>query len=228
MDELERLLAGSHQFSETLVGLLDSADGFADGPRAKAAAAAAELSFEHAHAMRILLEVGTPNSAAVLLRSQYEALLRAAWLMYAASEAHLDKLSTTLTTESGAKAKNAKGAEDMLKDLEALLVASPTLRGLVLPLREIRDVSWAAMNSFVHGGLHPLARTREGFPLKLAADLLRNSNGMLHMSARLLARLTPSADVVARVETAFKRFEDSLPVVTGPGRLRRALELVRR
>lgn len=166
--------------------------------------------------MRVLLEVGTPNSAAVLLRSQYEALLRAAWLLYAASEPHLDKLSTALTAESGAKAKNAKGAEDMLKELEALLVATPTLRGLVVPLREIRDVSWAAMNSYAHGGLHPLARTREGFPLKLAADLLKNSNGMLHMAARLLARLTPSADMVTRMEAAFAGFEDCLPVVAGP------------
>lgn len=216
MHDFEKLLSRSQQFSEKLVGLLDAAGGFADGPRAEAAAAAAELCFEHGHAMRVLLEVGTPNSAAVLLRIQYEALLRAAWLIYAASEAHLDKLSTSLTAESGAKAKNAKGAEDMLKELDALLVATPTLRGLVLPLREIREVSWAAMNSFVHGGLHPLTRTREGFPLALASDLLRNSNGMLHMAARLLARLGPSVDAVSRVETAFTGFTDCLPVVTVP------------
>jgi hypothetical protein len=216
MDELEHLLARSHQFSETLVNYLITTDGAAGGPRAEAAAAAAELSFEHGHAMRVLLEVGTPNSAAVLLRSQYEALLRAAWLMYAASEPHLEQLSTTLTVESGAKAKNAKGAEDMLKELEGLLSATPALRGLVQPLREIRDVSWAAMNSFVHGGLHPLTRIRDGFPLKLAADLVKNSNGMLHMAARLRARLTPSADLVTRVETTFREFTDCLPVVTGP------------
>lgn len=216
MDDFQQLLARSHQFSDTLASYLDSADGFADGARAEAAAAAAELSFEHGHAMRVLLEVGTPNSAAVLLRSQYEALLRAAWLKYAASEVHLEKLFTSLTVESGAKAKNAKGAEDMLKELEALLVDTPALRGLVLPLREIRDVSWAAMNSFVHGGLHPLARTREGFPLKLATDLVKNSNGMLHMAARLLARLTPSSEVVERVEMSFKEFVDCLPLVSGP------------
>jgi len=216
MDEFERLLVRSNQFAGTLVGYLDSADGVADGLRAEAATAAAELSFEHAQAVRVLFEAGTPSSAAGLLRSQYEALLRAAWLMYAASEAHLEKLSVTLTVESGAKAKNAKGAEDMLKELEVLLLSTPTLRGLVLPLREIRNVSWTAMNSFVHGGLHPMTRMREGFPLKLGMDVLKNSNGMLHMAARLLARLTPSSDVVARVEIAFKEFSDCLPVVTGP------------
>ena len=216
MDEFERLLVRSNQFAGTLVGYLDSADGVADGLRAEAATAAAELSFEHAQAVRVLFKAGTPSSAAVLLRSQYEALLRAAWLMYAASEAHLEKLSVTLTVESGAKAKNAKGAEDMLKELEVLLLSTPTLRGLVLPLREIRNVSWTAMNSFVHGGLHPMTRMREGFPLKLGMDVLKNSNGMLHMAARLLARLTPSSDVVARVEIAFKEFSDCLPVVTGP------------
>jgi hypothetical protein len=54
------------------------------------------------------------------LVSQYEALLRAAWLMYAASEAHLEKLSATLNVQSGAKSKNAKGAEDMLKSCREL------------------------------------------------------------------------------------------------------------
>lgn len=214
MDALAGLLTRSQEWAEHLWTALDSADAIAAGPRPEAVAAAVELSFEHAHALRLLLEVGTPNSAVVLLRAQYESLLRGAWLMYAASDAQLEKVSASLTAESGAAAKNVRGAEEMLKELERLLVETPGLLGLVLPLREIRDNSWAAMNSFVHGGLHPLDRTRKGFPVKLAADVLKNSNGMLHMAARLLARLTPSLALVGHVEAALGAFKDCLPVVT--------------
>jgi len=58
------------------------------------------------------------------------------------------------------------------------------LRGLVIPLREIREHHWTAMNSFVHGGLHPISRIFDGFPVKLATDLLKSSNGMLHMGGQ--------------------------------------------
>jgi len=216
MQNFDQLFERSHAFAEYLTAALDSARERATGARPESAAAAAALSFEHAHALRLLLEAGTPNSASVLLRIQYEALLRAAWLMYAASEQQFEKLSAPLSEPSGAAAKNVRGADDMLKELERLLVEIPSLRGLVLPLREIRDFSWTAMNSFVHGGLHPLERTRAGFPLELAADILRNSNGMLHMTARLLARLTPSVELVDRVEVAYREFTDCLPVINSP------------
>lgn len=45
-----------------------------------------------------------------------------------------------------------------------------------------KDVTWSAMNSFVHGGIHPLRRLEEGFPLPLALQILRNSNGLVTMT----------------------------------------------
>ena len=45
--------------------------------RSEAAAAAAELAFEQAHAVRVLFGAGPPSSSAEMLRLQYDALLRA-------------------------------------------------------------------------------------------------------------------------------------------------------
>lgn len=208
------LLAHSHRYSDFLAETLESAGEVEGDEAVYTIHAAAELSFEHAHALRVLFEAGTPNSAAAMLRLQYEALLRAAWLLYGAPDAGLAKASAPLTTNTAQSAKNLRGAEDMLLDLERALKAAPQLRGLVLPLREIRDVSWQAMNSFVHSGLHPLARGKAGFPTRLAADLVKNSNGMLHMAARLLARLTGSWEVTTAVEQSYLRFHECLPVIT--------------
>ncbi len=208
------LLSQSHGFSDFLVETIESAGAAECDDQLGAVQAAAELSFEHAHALRVLFEAGVPNSAAAMLRLQYEALLRSAWLLYGATDNRLAKATAPLTAEAAQAAKNLRSAEDMLLDLERALKAAPELRGLVLPLREIRDVSWQAMNSFVHAGLHPLTRGKSGFPTKLASDLVKNSNGMLHMAARLIARLTGNWEVTTSVEHSYLRFQDCLPIVT--------------
>lgn len=216
MNILDSLQALSTDFAEHLEEIIDSAGTMAAGDRVEAAAAAADLSFEHAFALRTLFEAGAPNSAAAVLRLQYEALLRAAWLLYAATDVQVEKASATLVEESATAAKNLAGSAEMLKDLERLSQEQPEFRGLVAPLREIRDAAWTAMNSFVHGGLHPLARTSKGFPDVLAANLIKFSNGMLHMAARLLARLTGSMDVVKKVEQSHLKFANCLPIITKP------------
>lgn len=188
----------------------------AAGDRVEATAAAADLSFDHAFAVRALFEAGAANSASAMLRLQYEALLRSAWLLYAATEAQLEKAGATLTEASAAAAKNIAGPAEMLNDLERCAQERPELRGLVVPLREIRETAWAAMNSFVHGGLHPLARTSEGFPDVLAANLLKFSNGMLHMTARISARLTGSDEALKKVEQSRLKFGNCLPLITQP------------
>lgn len=216
MNDIDLVLARSHEFAERLVKEIDAAETAVGGERAEAAHAAAELAFEHAHALRVLFEANTPNSAAGLLRLQYEALLRAAWLLYAASEAQIGKVSALLTKESAAAAKNIPGAGEMLEVLEKKLAAAPQLAGLVNPLRELRDDGWVPMNGFVHGGFHALTRARDGFPDKLAIDVVKLSNGLLHMTGRILAVLTGSIQVSAQVDAAYKGFEDVLPIVTPP------------
>lgn len=139
MDDLNRLLARSHEFAERLMLEIDAADTAVGGERAEVASAAAELALEHGNALRVLFEAQTPNSAASLLRHQYEAILRAAWLLYAASQGQVEKVSAPLTSASAAAAKNIPGAQEMLAALEKRLESTPQLRGLVAPLREMRD-----------------------------------------------------------------------------------------
>jgi hypothetical protein len=214
MDDLNVVLARSHEFAEHLTAEIETAATVVGGERAEAASAAAELAFEHGHALRVLFQAETPNSATSLLRHQYEALLRAAWLLYAASEAQITKVSAPLTRETAAAAKNIPGALEMLAALEKKLESAPQLRGLVAPLREMRDEGWAPMNAFVHGGFHALSRSGDGFPRKLAVDVVKLSNGLLHLTGRLLAVLTGSVQVISRVDDAFKGFEDVLPTIS--------------
>ncbi len=58
------------------------------------------VAFEHAESTKILIASGNFTSATGLVRLQFEALVRAMWLLYAASDASVSKLMCELTHES--------------------------------------------------------------------------------------------------------------------------------
>lgn len=146
------------------------------------------------------------NSAAAVLRLQYEAVLRAAWLLFAAGPVQVEKLTRSLDLEAEQAAKNVPGYLDMLAAIEK---AAPG--GLAEPMTEFNRYSRHALNSFVHAGLHPLTRVRTGFPLQQAETVLRFSAGMMHFGYRLLATLTGSQELMDRVTRTSVAFKDCLP-----------------
>jgi len=215
--EFDILLARSDAFTQHLFLLAAQFGTARNDSRARPAAAACELSLEHAQALRILLTHSAANAACALLRVQYEALLRGSWILYAASDVEVDRAGADLTPDAQRSAQSLANAKAMLSDLERALAAQPGLVGLVQPLQEIRKASWTAMNSFVHAGLHPLQRKEEGFPLLLAEQVVRHSNAMMHLAVRLLYRLCELALLhPSKVERAYVGFEDCLPIAPPP------------
>lgn len=65
----------------------------------------------------LLIALALANSAVGLMRIQFEALMRAAWLLYAAPEATIVKLLSPLTLDSEKAAKNLPGVNEMLEGL---------------------------------------------------------------------------------------------------------------
>lgn len=177
-----------------------------ESPRLRACAAACQLSLEHATMVRIAFEANASNSATALVRLQYEALVRAAWLLHAASDFEVEKLSAALDEHSSQRAKNVAGPADMLESLAARAPA-----GLIGPLQQFDDLSRKGLNSYVHAGLHPLQRVAQGFPQPLAEQLVRNSNGLMHMAYRLLATLSGNQALVDVTTSAHLAFADCLP-----------------
>lgn len=169
-------------------------------------ATACTLCIEHASVLRAAFAVAAPNSGAAVLRLQYEALLRAAWLLYAASPAHIDKLAQALDLEAEQAAKNLPGYMEML---EAVVKKAP--EGLAAPIAEFNQYSRHALNSFVHSGIHPLRRALEGFPLEMASTIVRFSNGLMHFAYRMLASLSGSQRCMDRVTGVYLAFPECVP-----------------
>ena len=170
-------------------------------------ATACVLCIEHASVLRAAFAVAAPNSGSAVLRLQYEALLRAAWLLFAATPAHVEKLGRTLDLEAEQAAKNLPGYMEML---DAVVKKAP--QGLSAPIAEFNQYSRHALNSFVHSGIHPLRRVREGYPVEMAATVVRFSNGLMHFAYRMLASLSGSQRRMDRVTHLFKEFTDCVPM----------------
>lgn len=205
----EVLLRRSDELHEALLHLLDGAE-FDPSPRGEAAFGMCSVALEHGLSLRALMAMGLPTSAVGLMRLQFEALARAMWLQYAASDLAIEKLTAPLTPESELAAKNLPSASEMIDQIGKRVGPSVPAAAHQM-LAHFKDVSWHAMNSFVHGGIHPLRRQAEGFPNHLALQILRNSNGLLTMTGMALAVLTGDEAVAKPMSKIQPAFADCLP-----------------
>lgn len=163
------------------------------------------LSLEHAASALKLFEQGLFSSGIALMRPQFESLVRGIWLLHAASDSWVGKLSEPLTLESAKRANEGLGLAEMLKQLEA---APDAPAPIVAQLREYKEVTWKAMNSYAHGGLHPLSRTLTGYPAQLIYDVIRNSNAVVALTAQLQSILTGQPQKMAPVRQLHQQFAD--------------------
>nr|WP_230597897.1 hypothetical protein [Xanthomonas vasicola] len=143
----------------------------------------------------------------VVHRAQFEALVRAVWVLYSASDTEVACLQEELTPTSESVAARLPMASKMLLALEAVTQAADPLHAFV----EFKKYSWAALNSFVHAGAHALHRLRTGFPLELVEVVVKQSNALVVMTHMQLAITTGSQDAVHWVATTADGFSDVLP-----------------
>ena len=207
--DLERMLVRSRELQDRIFEILGE-DGFHDAPRSQAAVGMCFVAVEHGQAVQVLMSLALAVSAVGLVRLQFEALTRAVWLLYAAPDSAVEKMLAPLTRKSEQAVKNLPGASDMLDELVKKGRAPAAACQM---LSHFKEVSWAGLNSFVHGGVHALSRSAEGFPTKLALDLLRNSNGLTTMTGMTLAVLTGEqlrASAMSRIQ---RDYADCLPIL---------------
>lgn len=150
---------------------------FDDSLRIRTSDVACSLSLEHWASARVLLHSGLLSSAVVVHRTQFEALARSVWLLYAASDDHLSKLTATLSFESEQAAKNMPQTAEMMLDL-----AKRAPQQAYDALSRFKENSWRALNSYAHAGIHPIRRHGDGYPVQLLHDILRNANGLAVVS----------------------------------------------
>jgi hypothetical protein len=163
------------------------------------------VGFEHAESVKILIASGNFTSATSLLRLQYEALVRAMWLQYAASDVITSRLMGEFTHEKAKKADRLSMMTQMLQELESV-APSDAMRLLL----EFKEHSWKPLSSYVHGGIHVLHRHSKGYPVSLIQQTVRSSNSVSTMLAMHLARMSHAKNPQLLVPRLERDFADCL------------------
>lgn len=207
-EQLERVLARSIDLHQAVHDLVEDFEPY-PGLRFELAFQSGLLSMEHATAAMLLMQSGLPTPAIALLRPQFEVLVRGIWLKFAATESQVERLSLPLTVETARRGDELPMLADMLKRLESVPEAP---KHIVAQLQAYRDVAWKALNSYTHGGMHPLSRYVTGYPAKLVHDSLCNSNGILLMATQMLCVLTG----VPENQTRWRKLVDEYPDCVHP------------
>lgn len=167
------------------------------------------VSFEHAESVRILTASGNFTSSLGVLRMQYEALVKAFWTLYAASDEAVNKLQAELTHNS---AKAADKVPTLAEMLAALSGKAPPQA--IHPLLEFKDYSWKPLSSYIHGGIHAINRHSRGYPVVLLCRAAIFSNGLLIMAAMLLIMLSGNSRQTGKIRVLQQQFADCLPDVS--------------
>lgn len=169
------------------------------------------LSLEHGFSALILVEQELYSSSLSLMRPQYESLLRGVWLLYAATNEEVVKLTRPLTVLSAQQAANADfSVKKMLDKLESCPDAP---MALTLQLKEFKEITGKALNDYTHGGLHALSRSSTGYPIQLIYDVVRNSNAVVAIGAQLASILTDDNENMQPVRRMHEDFADCLPTL---------------
>lgn len=211
--ELGRLLDRSRDLEAEVNRMLggDALQLFDDSPRTLVALSAAQTSLEHGTALRVLLAQPLPTAGISMMRLQHEALTRAVWLLYAASDEQIDRLVATLDAAAEKAAAKLPMAKAMLDE-----IVGKAPHGAVEMLTHFKDVNAPALHSFVHGGIHAIQRGLTGYPVELLANVVRSSNGLYTMAGMLLAILSGDESLAKRMSKIQPRFADCLPPLVAP------------
>lgn len=133
--DIEQLFGLSTQMILELKQEIINSDIIDCGPRLDLVEQCIYISFEHGLGVSGLLSSNLPTQAMILLRSQFEAVVRAYWLLFLASNHQISKLQFSYTFEEQFESDTCPMISEMLDKLGAAnLPAQPIILVAIHPL----------------------------------------------------------------------------------------------
>ena len=212
---MKQLLKRSFQLEAEIGRLLDL-PAPVDSARESMSKIMCSIAIEHASSAKVLIRAGNKTAAVSLFRLQYEALVRAIWLIHAASQAQIDALSEPINESNFKRINNQqRSLSQMLKDLDAPPPEDPDgqlPKHILLSLQEIKESSWTLLCSMVHGGVLALQTHAVDFPNRSLETLIKHSNGISCLAANLLIIISADSSFAGYTTKLYKSFPDCLPI----------------
>ena len=205
--DLSDLLYQSDELAAELSALLELSP-YDNSPRISASRTLCGVSFEHSESVRILIKTGNFTSSLGVLRMQYEALTKAIWALYAASETSISKLNSNLSHGSVKWADKIPLLNELLVELNGKAPAQALGQ-----LNEFKEYSWKPLSSYIHGGIHAITRHGKGYPVELLAQAVRSSNGLQVITGMMLVILSGDPRQQGRMPKIQQKFASCCPPV---------------
>lgn len=199
---MDQLLLRSADYEHFVYGLLSHPESH-PSKRTEGARILCAVSMEHAQSIKILMHSHAFTSALGLLRLQYESLVRAHWLIFAASDNMVDKLLAELNSDSAQAGNSIPMVGEMMKSMEGK--APPNA---LQPLLEFKDNSYKPLSSYIHGGIHAISRKSKGYPIPLLENVLKNSNQLCGVTCYFWSQMTKNPLLIAQSMHSFKKYQD--------------------
>jgi len=165
-----------------------------------------DVAIEHAHSLQHLMSIGNCTSAISLLRLQFDALTRAIWMLWGATDKKIERIMQDLSVDTANADNGLPSHIEMIKQIDGKAPAEASRM-----LSEFRDLTWKASSSYVHGGIHAMKRHGEGYPIQLLKQMITSSNGLVMLSAVHLASMSGNQYVLNDIVRIRDSYRDVLP-----------------
>lgn len=181
-ERLERIRYGTRALHAALEPLWDELPDPAE-LRTLAVRGFSNIVRQHAVAQWLLVQNELEVSATALVRPTYEALVRSIWALRGAEDAWIAGFFAPRDEAISSDAETRKGP-DIVAMLDVIARHHPV--EIHQSLVALKDQTWRAMHSYVHGGIRPVVQSFMPFQPHEAGSLLLNANGMLLLATNVV------------------------------------------
>lgn len=173
--------------------------------RAFLAIRVAVMSLEHWGAQRLLLRAGLDVSGFAMVRLQFEAVIRAVWILECAKDDWLERFSAPVPNGQLEEPVLGPPVEAMLSTISK---KAPVIAEM---LKQLKDGAWEPMHSYVHGGARPIVQSLIGTTHYQVSAVLRNANGLGLIAINVLTRALRNPSLDGFVAHLQREYSECLP-----------------
>jgi len=182
VERLERVSHGTRLLHRALDALWDELPG-PSTKRQVVVQGFANTVRQHATAQWVLVQNQIDVSATALVRPTYETMLRAIWAFRGAEDKWIEEFLSPVP-EAVNSDKETRMGPDVTTMLATIGQHHPA--SIHKPLVALKDATWRAMHSYVHGGIRAVAHSSMPFQYHESGSLLINANGMLILTTNVV------------------------------------------
>lgn len=165
----------------------------------------AGVSLEHWGAQRLLLRAGLDVSGFAMVRLQFEAVIRAVWILECAKDDWLERFSAPVPDGQLEEPVLGPPVEAMLSTISK---KAPVIAEM---LKQLKDGAWEPMHSYVHGGARPIVQSLIGTTHYQVSAVLRNANGLGLIAINVLTRALRNPSLNGFVAHLQREYSECLP-----------------